>query len=49
MVPLILYHGNPIDELGSIVTYHYGYDLFAVVAGPPILFMCDPALFGSKQ
>lgn len=21
------YHGNPIDKLGSLVTFHYGYDL----------------------
>jgi SAM-dependent methyltransferase len=26
------YHGNPIDPLGSLVTFHYGYDLHDLVA-----------------
>ncbi|WP_407179670.1 methyltransferase domain-containing protein [Bradyrhizobium sp. STM 3562] len=26
------YHGNPIDQKGSLVTYHYGYDLHDLIA-----------------
>jgi SAM-dependent methyltransferase len=26
------YHGNPIDQAGSLVTYHYGYDLPELIA-----------------
>jgi SAM-dependent methyltransferase len=25
------YHGNPVDESGSLVTFHYGYDLATLV------------------
>jgi lipopolysaccharide biosynthesis protein len=28
------YHGNPIDESGSLVTFHYGYDLVRIERGP---------------
>lgn len=27
------YHGNPIDQKGSPVTFHYGYDLPALIGG----------------
>jgi hypothetical protein len=26
------YHGNPVDERGSLVTWHYGYDLHELIA-----------------
>jgi SAM-dependent methyltransferase len=26
------YHGNPVDESGSLVTFHYGYDLATLIA-----------------
>lgn len=26
------YHGNPVDESGTLVTFHYGYDLASLVA-----------------
>lgn len=26
------YHGNPIDNSGSLVTFHYGYDLHELIA-----------------
>jgi len=26
------YHGNPIDPKGSLVTFHYGYDLADLIA-----------------
>jgi SAM-dependent methyltransferase len=26
------YHGNPIDNNGSLVTFHYGYDLHQLIA-----------------
>jgi len=27
------YHGNPVDPKGSLVTFHYGYDLADLIAG----------------
>jgi SAM-dependent methyltransferase len=27
------YHGNPIDEAGSLVTFHFGYDLPELIGG----------------
>lgn len=27
------YHGNPVDPNGSLVTFHYGYDLPTLIAG----------------
>lgn len=27
------YHGNPVSEQGSLVTFHYGYDLPELIAG----------------
>lgn len=27
------YHGNPIDKNGSLVTFHYGYDIHRQIAG----------------
>jgi SAM-dependent methyltransferase len=26
------YHGNPIDDAGSLVTFHYGYDISEMIA-----------------
>jgi hypothetical protein len=26
------YHGNPVDPHGSLVTFHYGYDLADLIA-----------------
>ena len=39
------YHGNPVDPQGSLVTWHFGFDLAARVleqaAMPTVIFSCD--------
>lgn len=39
------YHGNPVDEKGALVTWHYGFDLAAMIQKacglPTIIFHLD--------
>jgi len=42
------YHGNPVDEGGAAVTFHYGYDLPELIhkwtgAGTEVIRFCDPS------
>jgi SAM-dependent methyltransferase len=41
------YHGNPVDDAGSLVTFHYGYDFAELIAawsglGVEVTRFCDP-------